>query len=86
MLVLDTPVANRCEDFNCLVLDLPDGSRVRVWLTRGSKRRNKLRCVIDAPHSVVVTRGKLLGDAARGPEVMRRVTPDRESTAAESGA
>lgn len=48
---------------NCLVLDLPDGQRVRVWLTETS--RFGVKCVVDAPRAVTVRRGTLVGaDAA----------------------
>lgn len=44
---------------NCLVLDMPDGSRVRVWVTETN--RHGIKFVIDAPARVKVTRGTLLG-------------------------
>jgi hypothetical protein len=47
---------------NCLVLDMPDGSRVRVWVTESN--RFGVKFVIDAPLRVKVTRGKLLGPEA----------------------
>ena len=65
MLVLQIPFAADLESRNCIVLDMPTGERVRVWLTPTS--RNGSRVVIDAPESVVITRGKLLGAAAEGP-------------------
>jgi hypothetical protein len=70
MLVLQIPFAADLESHNCIVLDVPTGERVRVWLTPTSPTsptsRNGARVVIDAPESVVITRGKLLG-AAEGP-------------------
>ena len=65
MLVLQIPFSADLESHNCIVLDVPTGERVRVWLTPTS--RNGARVVIDAPESVVITRGKLLGAAAEGP-------------------
>jgi sRNA-binding carbon storage regulator CsrA len=56
----------RLTDSNCLVLDLADGSRVRVWLVE--KENGKVRVVVDAPRSVTIRRGTLLGAAACTPE------------------
>jgi hypothetical protein len=66
VLALTVPTAGELYSSNCLVLDLPDGSRVRVWLKKPD-RRGRVRVVIDAPRQVIATRGKLLGAAAEGP-------------------
>lgn len=64
MLVLTVPPdAAELGQRNCIVMDLPDGQRVRFWLCETSRRGVKI--VIDAPPVVHVRRGPLVGaDAA----------------------
>ncbi len=70
MLVLDTPLDDRLAPRNCLVFEFADGTRVRVWLTPRSG--DNVRAIIEAPKSVVITRGKLVGEGARGPAECKR--------------
>jgi hypothetical protein len=44
---------------NCLVLDLPDGRRVRVWL-KPTNSPGRVKLVIDSPHDVRIRRGEHL--------------------------
>jgi hypothetical protein len=56
-----------CEQRNCLVLDLPDGSRVRVWMLKKPGKSGRVRVAIDAPRSVLIRRGEHVGPDAESP-------------------
>ena len=48
---------------NCLVLDCPDGGRVRIWLLeKPGCGGSQVKVVIDAPDAVTIRRGEHLDD------------------------
>jgi hypothetical protein len=71
VLVVEIAIGRKLADWNCVVFDLADGTRVRAWLTGDGSPTNKVRVVIDAPKAVKILRGKLLGAEACGPEAGR---------------
>ena len=63
MLVLTVPSdPDQLGRNNCLVLDLPEGKRIRLWLTDSTDKG--VRLVIDAPRSVFIRRGRVVGAEA----------------------
>jgi hypothetical protein len=61
MLWLTRTVYRDCGDRNCVVFDLPDGRRVRLWIVPSDRQeRGAVRVGIDAPRDVAIVRGELL--------------------------
>lgn len=59
MLTLGRTPLDGFEQKNCVILDLPDGTRIRLWLLR-VRGHDCPRVAIDAPRSVSISRGELL--------------------------
>lgn len=52
-----------CGDKNCIVFDLPDGRRIRFWITESRYgSRGQVAVGIEAPKDVSISRGELLPD------------------------
>lgn len=67
MLIVTRNVYRDCGERNLIVLDLPDGRRVKLWVIptsdRGGPRKTRQVAVgIEAPADVKVLRGEHLGD------------------------
>jgi hypothetical protein len=45
---------------NCVILDLPDGRRVRLWIIPDTRERGSVGVGIDAPLDVKILRGEHL--------------------------
>jgi len=61
MLFITRKVFTPAGDANCLVLDLPTGERIRLWvLPNRADSRGSISLAVDAPADVRVLRGELL--------------------------
>ena len=49
---------------NCVVLDLPDATRLRVWVVAVPGRGNRVRLVVDAPDGAAARAGEAVGREA----------------------